>query len=42
MRDPDLYSQIPRIAAPWHVTDVRLDVPEGSVEVVVEHRGEVC
>jgi hypothetical protein len=40
MSDPDLYSQIPGTTAPWHVTDVRPDVPARSVEVVVEHRGE--
>jgi len=42
MRDRDLYAQILGIAAPWHVTDVRLDVPAGKVEVIVEHRGDAC
>jgi hypothetical protein len=39
MRDRDLYAQILGINSPWHVSDVRLDVPAGKVEVVVEHRG---
>lgn len=42
MRDRDLYAQILGIASPWHVTDVRLDVPAGKVEVIVEHRGDAC
>ncbi|MBU3727761.1 MAG: ISL3 family transposase [Phycisphaerales bacterium] len=42
MRDRDLHAQIHGIAAPWHVTDVRLDVPAGTVEVIVEHRGDAC
>lgn len=42
MRDRDLNAQILGITDPWHVTDVRLDVPAGKVEVVVEHRGEGC
>ena len=42
MRDRDLYSRILGISAPWHVTDVLLDVQAGTVEVVVEHRGEAC
>ncbi len=40
MRDRDLHSKILGISAPWHVTDVILDMPAGKVEVVVEHRGE--
>jgi hypothetical protein len=39
MRDRDLYAQIFGITSPSHVSDVRLDVPAGTVEVVVEHRG---
>ena len=42
MRDRDLYSKILGVSAPWHVTDVLLDMPAGKVEVVVEHRGEAC
>jgi transposase len=42
MRDRDLYAQILGITAPWHVSGVRLDVPAGKVEVVVEHRGQAC
>jgi transposase len=42
VRDRDLYAQILGITAPWHVSDVRLDVPAGKVEVVVEHRGQAC
>jgi len=42
MRDRDLYSKILGISAPWHVTDVILDMPAGKVEVVVAHRGEAC
>jgi transposase len=42
MRDRDLYAQILGITSPWHVSDVRLDVPAGTVEVVVEHRGQAC
>jgi transposase len=42
MRDRDLYSRILGISAPWHVTDMLLDMPAGKVEVVVEHRGEAC
>jgi hypothetical protein len=42
MRVRDLYAQILGITAPWHVSDVRLDVPAGTVEVVVEHRGQAC
>jgi transposase len=42
MRDRDIYAQILGITAPWHVSDVRLDVPAGKVEVVVEHRGQAC
>ena len=38
-RDRDLYAQIFGITSPSHVSDVRLDVPAGTVEVVVEHRG---
>ncbi len=38
----DLYAQILGVADPWHVTDVRLDVPAGKVEVIVEHRGNAC
>jgi transposase len=38
----DLYAQILGNASPWHVTDVRLDVPAGKVEVIVEHRGDAC
>jgi transposase len=42
MRDRDLYAQILGITSPWHVSDVRLDVPAGKVEVIVEHRGQAC
>ena len=42
MRDRDLYAQILGITSPWHVSDVRLDMPAGTVEVVVEHRGQAC
>ncbi len=42
MRDRDLYAQILGITSPWHVSDVRLDVSAGKVEVVVEHRGQAC
>jgi transposase len=42
MRDRDLYAQILGITSPWHVSDVRLDVPAGRVEVIVEHRGQAC
>ena len=42
MRDRDLYAQILGITSPWHVSDVRLDVPAGKVEVIVEHRGTAC
>ncbi len=41
MRDRDLYAQILGIARPWHVTEVELDVEGGTVEVLVEHRGEL-
>ena len=40
MRDRDLYAKILGISAPWHVSDVVLDVAAGTVEVFVEHRGE--
>jgi transposase len=40
MRDRDLYAKILGISAPWHVSDVVLDVAAGRVEVFVEHRGE--
>ena len=40
MRDRDLYAKILAICAPWHVSDVVLDVAAGTVEVFVEHRGE--
>jgi hypothetical protein len=39
MHDRDLYAQVLGITSPWHVSDVRLDVPGGTVGVVVEHRG---
>lgn len=42
MRDRDLYAQILGITSPWHVSNVRLDVPAGKVEVIVEHRGTAC
>jgi hypothetical protein len=42
MRDFDLYAQILRITCPWHISDVRLDVPGGKVEVIVEHRAQAC
>ena len=42
MRDRDLYAQILGITAPWHVSDVRLDEPAGTVAVVVGHRGPTC
>ncbi len=43
MRDRDLYAKILGIEAPWHVSDVVLDVAAGTVDVVVEHRGAaVC
>jgi len=42
MRDRDLYSKILGTSAPWHVTEVLLDVPAGKVEVVVEYRGGSC
>ena len=42
MRDRDLYAQFLGITSPWHVSDVRLDVPAGRVEVIVEHRGQAC
>ena len=35
MRDRDLYAQILGINSPWHVSDVRLDVPAGKVEVIL-------
>jgi transposase-like protein len=38
MRDRDPYAQILGITAPWHVSDVRLDVPAGTVEVVAKLR----
>jgi hypothetical protein len=41
MRDRDLCAQILGITSPWHVSDVRLDVPAGKAEVIVEHRGTV-
>lgn len=34
MRDRDLYAQILGIASPWHVTEVRLDVPAGRAKVL--------
>jgi hypothetical protein len=40
MRDRGLYAQILGVTAPRDVSDVRLDVPAGKVEVVVEHRGQ--
>jgi hypothetical protein len=40
MRDRDLIRPDPRILLPWHASDVRLDVPAGTVEVVDEHRGQ--
>jgi hypothetical protein len=33
MRDRDLYAKILGISAPWHVSDVVLDVSAGTVEV---------
>jgi transposase len=42
MRGPDFYAQILGITSPWRVSDVRLDVPVGNVEVIVEHRGTAC
>jgi transposase len=42
MRDRDLYSKILGITAPWHVSDVVLDMAAGTVEVFVEHRGQAC
>jgi hypothetical protein len=39
-RDRDLYAQILGITSPWYVSGVRLEVPVGTVEVVVEHRGQ--
>jgi transposase len=42
MCDRDLFAQILGITSQWHVSDVRLDVPAGKVEVVVEHRGTAC
>jgi hypothetical protein len=38
----DLYPQILGITAPRQVSDVRLDVPTGKVDVVVEHAGALC
>lgn len=40
MRDTQLYGQILGIESPWKVTEVRLALDEGEVEVVVEHGGE--
>jgi len=40
MRDRELYAKILGIFAPWHVTDVVLDVSAGTVDVFVEHRGQ--
>jgi transposase len=40
MRDREFYAKILGISAPWHVTDLVLDVSAGTVEVFVEHRGE--
>jgi len=42
MHDRDLYAQILGVNSPWHVSDVRHDVPAGKVEVIVEHRGTAC
>lgn len=42
MRDCDLYAKILGITAPWHVSDVVLDMAAGTVEVLVEHRGQAC
>jgi transposase len=42
MRDRDLDDQILGITSPWHVSDVRRDIPAGKVEVVLEHRGQAC
>ena len=36
MRDVDLYTQILGIQAPWQVTDVEVDMPQGQVTVHVE------
>jgi len=37
MQSEQLYAQILGIAAPWQVTEVKLDVPGKSVEVLVEY-----
>jgi transposase len=42
MRDRDLYTKILGITAPWHVSDVVLDMSAGTVDVLVEHRGQAC
>ena len=43
MRDVDLYTQILGIQAPWQVTDVEVDMPQGQVTVHVEREaGGVC
>ncbi len=42
MRDRDLYTKILGITAPWHVSDVVLDMAAGTVEVFVEHQGQAC
>ncbi|MBD3346113.1 MAG: ISL3 family transposase [Chitinivibrionales bacterium] len=37
MNDKSLYEKILGITAPWHVTDVRMELSSGSITVVVEH-----
>jgi len=41
MRDTDLYAKILGIERPWRVSDVRLDVAGGEVEVVIEYAAGV-
>jgi hypothetical protein len=39
MKYTQLYSQILGIEKPWNVTDVKVSLPEGEVEVFVERGG---
>jgi transposase len=40
MRDVELYERILGLSHPWRVSDVKLDVASGRVEIAVEHAAE--
>src|SRR5512133_1956487 len=40
MQDTTLYQQILGLSDPWFVSSVKLDVPQGRVDIEVEHRPE--